>query len=432
MSDPENPHALSHRTTPTWEVELLISGVAVFAMLQLPSLLDDAMFALEPRLGVDWRQMLILGYLYGKSAALILATTFVLHLLLRARWIALVGMHSVHPQGILLDKLRLGPIQKALERERETPMPARIKRADNLATTVFAIGVMLATMLLVTAAGATALYALGVLIATLSGGWIDASLAMLAIFALITLPFIVLVQLDRRKGAHWLPGSWRHRAVSAGFRGYARIGFSHGSNPEMSLLSTNRGGSRKAILLTTSVMFVALASAGISLALQKHPDWLGSYAWFPKSTTRQLDSAHYDDQRNPARDSATPYVQSAVIVGPYLKLVIPYRPLRDDAAMRSTCPSTDAGRTGDALASARLACLQALHGVVLDGKPLASLRYEIASDPRTDRPALLAMIDVRSLPPGRHELRIAHPPRSDQTPGDDNPDPGFDVIPFWR
>ena len=46
MSD--DPHALPRRTTPTWEVELLISGVAVFAMLQLPGWLDDRLFALLP------------------------------------------------------------------------------------------------------------------------------------------------------------------------------------------------------------------------------------------------------------------------------------------------------------------------------------------------------------------------------------------------
>ena len=54
MSD--DPHHLPRHTTPTWEVELLISGVAVFAMLQLPGWLDDRFFALLPRLGLDWAE----------------------------------------------------------------------------------------------------------------------------------------------------------------------------------------------------------------------------------------------------------------------------------------------------------------------------------------------------------------------------------------
>ena len=90
------------------------------------------------------------------------------------------------------------------------------------------------------------------------------------------------------------------------------------------------------------------------------------------------------------------------------------------------------GLTGDALAMARLACLQALHAVTLDGAPLVNLHYEIASDPRTDRPALLAMIDVRSLAKGRHELHVARPPRGGRASDPDNPEPGFHRIVFWR
>ena len=86
----------------------------------------------------------------------------------------------------------------------------------------------------------------------------------------------------------------------------------------------------------------------------------------------------------------------------------------------------------EARAAALLACLGRLHAVSLDGRPLAELRYEASNDPRTDRPALLAMIDVRDLPPGRHELRIARPPYSDRRARKNRPDPGHDRIVFWR
>ena len=80
--------------------------------------------------------------------------------------------------------------------------------------------------------------------------------------------------------------------------------------------------------------------------------------------------------------------------------------------------------------AATLDCLQQLHPVSLDGKPVAMLQYDLSSDPRTDRPALLAMIDVRSLAPGRHELLVARPPVTEkqEASGDDTPY----RIPFWR
>ena len=430
MSEAENPHALPRRTTPTWEVELLISGVAVFAMLQLPGQLDNALFALEPRLDADWRQILILGYIYCKSAAMILATTFVLHLLLRARWIALVGMHSVHPDGIRLDTLQMGPIQRELEQAIDTPIPDRIEHADNLATTVFAIGVMLAMMLVGIATVAMTVYGAGLLAATLSHGRIAATSAMLVVFAAVMLPYGFALLIDRYLGARWPAQGQPRKTVKALLKAYTRIGFSRGSNTIMALLASH-GGDRKAVGLTTAVMFVALAGSIASLSMLRSPDLFGNYAQFPQSESHGVDAADYDDQRDPARDPATPYIQSSVVAGPYLKLVVPYRPNRDEPAMRTHCAHASELKD-EALATARLACLQSLHAVTLNGKPLPDLRYDIASDPRTDRPALLAMIDLRGLPAGRHELQVKQPPRTDRKPDTDNPDLGVHRIVFWR
>ncbi|HET8942629.1 MAG TPA: hypothetical protein VFN13_11660 [Rudaea sp.] len=81
---PADPDKVPRHTTPTWEVELLISGVAVFAMLQLPGWLDDRFFALRPRFDQDWAGLILVLYVYLHSAAVMLALTFLLHLTLRA------------------------------------------------------------------------------------------------------------------------------------------------------------------------------------------------------------------------------------------------------------------------------------------------------------------------------------------------------------
>ena len=142
-----DPDKLPKHTTPTWEVELLISGVAVFAMLQLPGWLDDRVFALLPRFDREVANMLETLYIYLKSAALILAITFVLHLTLRAHWIALVGMHSVFPDGVRWERLRMGPAQRTFQQQRLGTAAGTIERADNRATVVFAMGVMLGSVL---------------------------------------------------------------------------------------------------------------------------------------------------------------------------------------------------------------------------------------------------------------------------------------------
>lgn len=431
MSEHDHAPALSNRTTPTWEVELLISGVAVFAMLQLPGWLDDRMFALEPRVDNDWRMVLSLAYFYAKSAAVVLAVTFALHLLLRAQWIALVGMDSVYPEGVRLDKLRMGPVQRGIEEALPDSTADAIERADNRASVVFAIGVSVSLIIAGVCITFCGMLLLAMLTSQALGLTIEPITMLLCVFVLIMGPFLAASAVDHRWGARLRNGGRAHRTLSAVLRFYTRIGMGRRNNRIVAILSSN-GGERRIMAVVVGVMVAAIL--GVFAAyyfMRTGGGGPGSYGQFPDSEELALNPASYDDQRDPGRDRAMPYVQSTVITGPYLKLVVPYRPTRDEPAMRASCGHSDA-LVGESRAAARLACLAALHAVTLDGRELEGLRYEVASDPRTDRPALLAMIDVRDLPRGRHELRVSRPVRVDARPDKDNPDPGHDRIAFWR
>jgi hypothetical protein len=416
-TNPPVADALPAHTTPTWEVELLISGVAVFAMLQLPGWLDDKVMALLPRLDTTWSKFLPVLFIYAKGAAMILAATFVIHLLLRARWIALVGMNSVYPQGILWDRLRIGPLQRQLETERDPGMPSMIERADNRATVVFAIGVMMATMIVTVALGLTAVFVVIALARQQAGLQINVAQAIFMAMLLVMLPWLAAVQADRFFGDRLAAGGFVRRLLTAVLRAYSRIGLARGSNPTMALLSSH-GGERRMVVLTIVLMFVAIGGAAISFDFLRAPGHFGSYSLFPSSTASTSASEHYDDERNPARGQAVPYIQSAIVPGPYLKLVVPYQPGRDDMALRHACPTILL--KDEEQSAAALACLAHLHAVNLDGKPLTGLRYEVSDDARTDRPALLAVIDLRGLAPGRHELVVARPAK--QLGGNDSPD----------
>lgn len=430
MDIPDSAPPLPARTTPTWEVELLISGVAVFAMLQLPGWLDDRMFALEPRLGSEWRMVLLLAYFYSKSAAIVLAVTFAAHLLLRAQWIALVGMHSVYPGGVRLDRLRMGPIQRTIEEARPDSSEAAIERADNRASVVFAIGVSVAFIF----AFVCVFFCGSLLLATLAsqaiGLHVEPIGLMLGIFGVVMLPFFAAALLDRGLGTRLQPGHRAHRALAAVLGFYTRIGMGRRNNRIIALLTSN-SGERRMMGMVVAIMLTAIGGVTASYGAMRSSAPVGSYALFPDANALRIAPSHYDDQRDPARDDALPYVQSLVVAGPYLKLVVPYKPRRDNPAMRARC--VQAGTLGgDRLATARLACLDELHPVALDGKPLAGLRYEATSDPRTGRPALLAMIDVRALAPGRHELRVTHPSQAGRQRAKDKPEAGFDRIVFWK
>ena len=413
----EAAHRLPRDTTPTWEVELLISGVAVFAMLQLPGWLDDLIFAWRPRFEPQAGELLGLLYIYAKGAALILATTFVLHLLLRAHWIALVGLHSIHPRGVDWDRLELGPRAREIAAARFGRMEDRIEHADNRASTVFALGVILASFLIGVAATVTLAMGVLTLVDARLGVRIPPSDIALA-FAVLMIGYALVLAADRRLGARLPTGSTGDRLLRALLRTYAAVGLGAARSPGLALLSSMHGR-RRVVLLIVGVMMAAMLTVTASYSLMRDPDAFGSYAGFPEASTvagRTIDSAHYDDRRNPARDPLVPYIQSAVVTGPYLQLVVPYDPRNDEAARRQACPA--------AAGMAALACLQRLRPVTIDGRSLA-VTYDIGRDARTDRPALVAMVDVRGLVRGRHELRVARASTPSGAKGNDS-------IAFWR
>lgn len=421
---------LPRHTTPTWEVELLISGVAVFAMLQLPGWLDDRWFSLRPRLDASWIEPLEIIYVYSKGAALVLGVTFVSHLLLRARWIAQVGMHSVYPEGIRWDRLRMGPVQREVEQRHYVSADASIERADNRATTVFAIGVMLASMLLAITAIVLGGYVIAHWLVQLLDLRLDVLEVLLLTFAVVLVPLMVAIRIDRARGDRLAAGSRSRRWLARVFGFYGRLGLGQGANPSMALLSSH-GGRIRTVVTTTAVIALATTASLSSYHIARDPLRLGQYDLFPRLSLQAahvVDSAHYADTRNPDRDDAVPYIQSAVVVGPYLKLVVPYQPRTDELALRDTCSASraDTPLNGDTL----LACLDRMHAVALDGIPFPAVHYDTGSDPRTDRPALVAMLDIRRLAPGRHLLRIARPTIPDGTA---KPTPALpDQIPFWR
>jgi hypothetical protein len=254
--------------------------------------------------------------------------------------------------------------------------------------------------------------------------------------ALFMGPYAIAMLVDRRYGARLAPDGGARRILRGVLHVYTRLGLGMANNPALALLSSHHGRRRTILLVVTVFLLALLASMG-SYKVARTPDTFGSYDPFPAAEdapARTLDTANYDDRRDPLRDTRASFIQSAVVIGPYVQLVVPFDPDRDADAMQRTCP---AAKTADA----RLDCLQRVRTVSLDGHPLA-VRYEIGRDARTERPALVAMIDVRALPRGRHALEIARPMRAREVladvdardPSDPDARPGrrHETIPFWR
>ena len=424
------PTAAPGHASRQWEAELLVSGVAVFAMLQLAGRLDEAMFALQARFDASWKSLLVLLYVYGKGAAVLLSATFTIHLLLRARWIALAGVHAIYPQGIDWSRIRIAPIAREEEQARIGRMEDAVARADQRATIVFAVGVMLASVLVALFVLVAGVAGLPMLLLDRVGVHLDPGLVMLAVVAAMV-PFFVATVIDQQRGARLARGGRADRGIRAVYAFFRRFGVSAVSNPALALVNSHLGQARTVAATIAIVLLSTIGVIGGYLVMRSDMP-VGSYAAFPHAAPdgRLAAAAYYDDRRDPLRDRPTPYIEAAVVEGPYLRVVVPFEPERDGPAMARQCRI--AGADADAAALARLACLAALHPLAIDGEPVP-VDYASTTDPRTRRPALMAMVDVRGLARGRHLLDVARPPRHDKD-GSVREDDGEPTvrIPFWR
>lgn len=96
----QKPQWLAVLEQESWQAELLISGVAIFGALQLPNQLERLIaFCLMNVQTADYPlfySILILAYF----TVFAVISGLIIHFVLRAFWIGLIGFNSVYPQGI--------------------------------------------------------------------------------------------------------------------------------------------------------------------------------------------------------------------------------------------------------------------------------------------------------------------------------------------
>jgi hypothetical protein len=94
---PKIPSWLQNLQENSWELELLISGGAVFSLIQFPEILNDWLLVVRVMTSFPGYSAILIVSLIGIK---ILTHGFILHLFLRSYWLALVCLNYVFPQGI--------------------------------------------------------------------------------------------------------------------------------------------------------------------------------------------------------------------------------------------------------------------------------------------------------------------------------------------
>jgi hypothetical protein len=423
--DEDGRERLPQKTTPTWEMELLVSGATIFGLLQLPEFLDLGYFRAMNVVPGTYAFPLMYLWLYSKIAVVVLVITFVAHLCLRGYWVAIVGMNSVYPDGIRWDKFELGPL--ARERHASLPptqqMAEAIERADNRATRVFGAGVSVAMIFVTPVALVLAALLAGVLTQAFIGehwiGW-----AMIAVIAAWVVPRVLLSYLDKRFGASIQRSPRLKRGFDAVGHLYTYIGTGPRNNPLLALFASHVGRRRFAAMVMAVLAPVILTMMWTSRGQMP----FGLFGGWPGANRFAANSApaafYRDENADPREMLPPPHIPSRVVQGAYLELFVPFVPRLHGEALTTACPKLRGTGGGE---REPLDCLARVLAIKLDGVPV-NVPFDATTDPANREQGVLAMIPVATLAPGRHEISLNEP----ENLGFDGEPARRYRIPFWK
>jgi hypothetical protein len=433
----EQPWRVPRETTPVWESELLLSIGLVIGLLQLPGLIDDAVLVALPRFGEALQPMLIFGFLYSKTAIYALVTTFVVHLLLRGFWVAVLGTRAVFPNGVDWNAVRAGRLATEVARRHATPLGEVAERCDNAASVIFAFGFVLfgvtLTILTITLASTAGGIAIAILVPGLNP--MDVGFALMG---LLFVPFLLAQAIDRFLPG-WVPAGGRLEVVLRPILATGNRVMSWPVIGPLMMTIMTRMGRRRGVIVVLLTLYGLIGIVAVEMLAMRGRLDIDGYRHFGRNGgVRIVDPRHYADQRlsDAHRHSGWPFVQSDIVRDPYVRLFIPYVARRLNPAFEERCPDATVPAARDpeseaARRSALLACVGTIFAPTLNGEAIDGLRFDFATDPASGQGGFVAYLPAATLAPGRHELTLRVPALSTDPPASADDD-GLYRIPFWR
>ncbi len=377
----------------SWEAELLISALVLYALFQIPDVLD-AFSHNNFKRGSD----LIRVFNALKSGIVFLQFGYILHISVRGIWVASVGFSYVFPNGINNTNLKFkGKFKKELEKN--PSLVKNVLRLEELSSmiyglsfTVFGIFIGLSTLMFffIFVMNYTSPY---------SPNTITESPIFFGFFAILYVVGILVVFIDfitsglfRRKewGVDWFyPIAWFYRIITLSFL-YRR---------SMLVLLSNLKGWRARIV---SLIIAAIVGGYLFLLDEMSDSRIESY--LSKSTEGEFIMGNYESLRSKG-DYLLSSIQSDIIDGTYLKVFLKDISVFDN--MKESPYNNDEIKWDQQKSDSTSFYLNRWLEVKIDTIIFQNLKWVNAQHPVERDFGFYTYIDIHSLDRGNHRLTIA-------------------------
>ena len=401
--------ALERLRDRTDELELIISSLTIFALFSLPGWLFDKLadiythlstaFAIAGNLGTT----LLAGMCYG------LAACFVVHLMARAYWVGLIGLRTVFPEGINWSKTPgLGPLSRKYYRDTLPDLDTVIQNTDRVASSLFAV----ISMLTLSVLWFGTILVVILVVSGVVGARFGLTNAGIGVGALVlTVVFVgvpLLVYLLDAQLASRVPRLRDGRVFSGFVRILRRIaGLAFPQRLVLPVQLTLQSNTRPVAFFVGLMLsiIVIVVVGNVRAAAWTNFTLSGEFEYLDAAQVQEgFRSTYYEDMPSPMdRLRAWPRVDSFVQSGSFVRLLLPYQPLRDNLVLDQLCGSAEE-------ATDRVACLRQLWAVSIDGKSVPMTGFVPAERADIGMRGLIGLVPLTGLEPGLRQIEVVWNP----------------------
>ncbi len=400
----------------SWQLELLVSGFAIFLILGAYEPLQE-LSRRATYLSLSISRNFILK---GPVAIIMFSWIFflinlLLHVALRGLWISTLGLRYVSGD-IDYDKLGYTPRFRAILEKRIGTFDQYIERLEKLCSVVF--GFTFLTFFVFLSFGIYLLL-FGVLVNAISAfsKWLlpdEVGKALMLVFLLIyflagllyLIDFITLGWLKRK--------NWASRWYPPIYRGMSWITLSFIYRPLYYNLVDNRFGRWMGFLLVPYIVVIMLLSS----------TYFETHDYFPeeKSEAITFNKDYYEDSREESTVIRSPILPSPYVRNGFMEVFVPYIPVWDDKILKIICPGFEPAKStklrSDIIvidahsvdekekADSSFLCLKALQRLYVNDSLFQNIDPLLYEHPNQEERGLRTTIDVAYLPRGKHFLKI--------------------------
>jgi hypothetical protein len=418
----------------SWELELLISGFAIFLLAEsyepIRNLDDQISLLLS---GSGYYGLLYVPYQVMLGAWYVLIINLILHVLLRGLWISTIGLRYVSGD-IDFNTLNISSKFDRFLRSKIVSFDLYIQQLEKLCSSVFGFTFLIIFILI-----SGGLFVLGIFILAITMQVIDTRFGDLWVVVIVPflvlyllggliyfLDFITLGWLKRKKGiARFYYPIYRFFSVITLAFIYRPIYYN--------LLDNKYGRNIILFLIPYLIGFTLIASLTVN-----------SHAYLPGNRTLQSISNNFYDDTLEDRASYSASISSKFVKNGYAQLFLPYVARTDDKVIEAICPDLKPAKTGFSLfgiddplrnsmnADLALDCHTQRFKIYVNDTLLNHLKYRFHEHPTRKNIGLLTVLDVGYLPRGEHIIKVYVKLLQDSNGKDTLLFRESALIPFWK